>query len=105
MDESRNILDQMGAYVIKTRKSPFRNSIIDIICEQCKDIQEITIAAVIKQRKNGNQHYICKKCAGRKSWSSAKRKIAADRTRKQWEDPSFSGTIIGKAIARRITDD
>ena len=47
-------------------------------------------------------NYICKSCSGKKGWTPEKRREASDRARMLWRNPTYAGTIQGKAIANEI---
>ena len=78
---------------------------VSIDCKTCGDEFIITAGAVYRQLKRGNKKYICKSCAGKKAWNKEKRDEAKMKSTDKWHDPDYSGTIVGKALAREIKDE
>ena len=94
-------IQSMGEYQIILEHYISRKTIIRIKCT-CGQSREVRVEAVHRQQQRGRIHYTCPSCAGKEGWSEYKRTQASGRTKGQWEDPQYAGTITGKAIAREI---
>lgn len=97
----QKIIAGMGGKIVHKEKKII-NSIVEIPCCQCKALSTITAGAVYKQFNRGHNEYICKSCASTNGWTSEKREKARDKSKKNWGDPNYAGTIIGKNIAAHI---
>lgn len=91
----------MGLLAIVNNKS----KIVDCICKvecSCGAINTVTAGAIYKQFRRGNDHYVCKSCAGLRGWTDECKGIASRKSKKKWHDPEYAGTIIGKAMTKEI---
>lgn len=78
---------------------------IEILCGECRKHRVVTAGAIYRQYVRGGKCYLCPSCAGKKGWTKDKRQAASINTKKKWSDPSYAGTVEGKAIANSITKD
>jgi hypothetical protein len=87
---------------ITTHHPRLLKSKIEIQCTACEQIQRVTVEAAYRQYKRGHPKYCCKKCAGKKGWNEARRAEAKVRSTQLWKDPTYRGTITGRAVARDV---
>lgn len=91
----------MGEFEVVLDHYIRRKTIIKIECE-CGKVREVRVEAVYRQKKRGRSRYLCPSCAGKLGWSDSAREEASKRTKQQWNDPTYAGTITGKAIAKEV---
>src|SRR4051812_46145171 len=95
-----SIVTAMGGEVLEQR-IPIIKSIVGVECA-CGRPRLISAEALYRQSRRGHNKYICPSCSAKAGWTKAKRKVAGDKSRLQWDDTNYAGTIIGKAVARDI---
>jgi hypothetical protein len=100
MGKILHIIELMGGEIIE-QKPKIINCIVRIQCE-CGHVSEVSAGAVYKQYKRKHDYYMCKSCAGRSGWTEDKKLKVSKKSKKQWKDPDYAGTVIGKAMANQI---
>lgn len=89
----------LGGEIYNLAKPVTKSSVI-IRCK-CGNVRKITAGAVYNQYIK-NKQYRCPSCAGRSYWTPAKRITTSNNSKKNWKNPTYAGTIQGKAIANEI---
>lgn len=102
MSKIKDIIYSMGEIVDIEEGGQLIKCRCNIKCGNCSKINDVSVDAIYRQHKRGNDKYLCRSCASKAAWTSNKKDEARARTKEKWDDPDYSGTIDGKALARSI---
>ena len=102
MGKIMSIITEMGVYCTFFEHTPLLKSKVYVECDACNKKVTTTADAVYRQHRRGRDKYVCKSCSGKKGWTQSKKNEARGRSLKNWGQPNYAGTIVGKAMARQI---
>lgn len=76
---------------------------VDIDCGRCGEVCTVKAGSIYRQfTRHHRLKYLCKSCAAKNGWTKQKKSEASTRSKKQWKDPIYAGTIDGKALINTI---